>query len=419
MASMRVPSPLAEDWVSVQTYGAAGDGATDDAAALQRALNDARRVWVPAGVYRIGETLRIHSGTRLELAPAAVVVLADGFGRDASCFALTNAEPSSADAEIEIRGGTWDGNNRGNRRRSDSPIEPGAYTGVLLHFDCVSDLTFGDATLRDAESYHLRLGRTRRFLVENLRFTSTNPRPNNDGVHLGGGCEDGVVRRLTGVGDHAPSDDLLAINADDAIERVECQGMIRGPIRRITAYDLAAERCHSFLRLLSTGQPIEDVRVERVRGGCTAAAVNMDGARGCRVPVFDEHDPLHAEGVGCGQCIDLADFKVHAASNDLQPLLDVQQRVERLRIRGFSRDHELEPEAASHKPTLRVAHLPGHRVIVERPALDQNKGNGDPASPRFDETLPVRLAVGESWLLDRGGFGRIEISSTSLNPGNP
>lgn len=46
-------------------YSAAGDGATDDTAALQQAIDASRDVFLPKGIYRISRPLRLRSDTRL------------------------------------------------------------------------------------------------------------------------------------------------------------------------------------------------------------------------------------------------------------------------------------------------------------------------------------------------------------------
>jgi hypothetical protein len=46
-------------------YGASGDGETDDTKAIQRALDETRDVFLPKGIYRISEPLRLPSDSRL------------------------------------------------------------------------------------------------------------------------------------------------------------------------------------------------------------------------------------------------------------------------------------------------------------------------------------------------------------------
>lgn len=77
-------------WKNVRDYGAVGDGVTDDTAALQQAITEGGRVFVPAGVYRITDTLVLQEDTMLlGLHPMSTqIVLADnteaftGFGRE-------------------------------------------------------------------------------------------------------------------------------------------------------------------------------------------------------------------------------------------------------------------------------------------------------------------------------------------------
>jgi hypothetical protein len=57
------PLPPAEEWVNVRTLGVAGDGATDDTAAIQKAIAAHRVLYFPSGRYIISDTLALKSDT--------------------------------------------------------------------------------------------------------------------------------------------------------------------------------------------------------------------------------------------------------------------------------------------------------------------------------------------------------------------
>ena len=389
------------------------DGSGDAAPALQRALDAGGTIRVPPGHYRIGRTLRIGSHTRLLLHPQATLRLADAVGQTLDDFLLTNADHDRGNENIEIRGGIFDGNNRGNPRTPDALIDPGSYTGVMVNFKNVRRLTFADSLLRDSETYHFRATKLERFLVEHLRFHTTNPRPNNDGIHLGGHCCDGMIRHLRGLGPAAPSDDLVALNADDALHRIECQGKTRGPIRNITIHHLEADQCHSFVRILSTDSPIEHIDISHVRGGFTAAAVNMDGGRGCRVKVFDAADPQYADGVGDCRDIRVSDFRVFkAVVGGRDPLLRLQQRVHNLTVSDFQR--QASRDGAPDAPTFAVRHVPGHQLTVEGLSESQVRAMAEASSATVEQDassspLEVHLRQDDVAVLPHGGFDELRI----------
>jgi hypothetical protein len=57
--------PSTEDWVNVHTLGVLGDGATDDTAAIQKAIDTHRVLYFPSGHYIVSDTLTLKADTVL------------------------------------------------------------------------------------------------------------------------------------------------------------------------------------------------------------------------------------------------------------------------------------------------------------------------------------------------------------------
>ncbi|MYM24270.1 gluconolaconase [Duganella sp. FT135W] len=57
--------PATKQWASVRDYGAVGDGVTDDTAAVQRAIDANRTVYLPQGFYMVQDTIRLKPDTVL------------------------------------------------------------------------------------------------------------------------------------------------------------------------------------------------------------------------------------------------------------------------------------------------------------------------------------------------------------------
>ncbi len=363
-----LPNDLPTYGVNVRDYGARGDGASDDAPFIQKALDAGRGlVTVPYGTYRIGRTLRVPAHTHMRVHPRARLFLAEGAGVDQDSFLLTNQREEEAIEDIRIEGGIWDGNNVHNPR---GPDQPGSYTGVLMNFAGVRGLVLRALTLRDPEAYYIRLGQIRDFHIDDIRLEAPHPRPNQDGVHLGGDCADGVIRNVHGIGPGVPYDDLVALNADDANHRAQNLGKQCGPIRRIRVENLTATDCHTFVRLLSVRSPIEDIDIRELRGGCRVAALNLDACRECRVPLFDPDDPQSANGVGEVARILVRDVHVYKAdAAHRKPLVDLRTRVRDFRVENFIRDmaHDANPDAA----TLLLAGIGASSALVAGLTTDQ------------------------------------------------
>ena len=57
--------PPSRDWASVRGFGAKGDGVSDDTAAIQKAIDSRRTVYLPLGIYVVNDTLRLKPDTVL------------------------------------------------------------------------------------------------------------------------------------------------------------------------------------------------------------------------------------------------------------------------------------------------------------------------------------------------------------------
>jgi polygalacturonase len=114
------------EFYNVWHYGARGDGATDDTAAIQIALDAAKnssgtkyqkQVFVPGGTYLITSALKIGTGVTLKLAPNATIKLTV-----AGQVALQNDSAGGgvygANTDITVEGGSWDLNNLASQGRT-------------------------------------------------------------------------------------------------------------------------------------------------------------------------------------------------------------------------------------------------------------------------------------------------------------
>jgi polygalacturonase len=347
-------------FTSVRSTGAVGDGVANDHPAIQRALDQHRQVYIPFGTYLINGTLRIQSGTTLLAHPLARIIHGQNCATRQDDFLLTNAQcwnPTSdskeLDRDITIAGGIWDGNVGGNKRSGDHEY---GYSGVLIHFAHLTNFRMHDVVLRNSNAYYFRIGWAKNFLIQRVEFQMTKPSPNQDGIHLGGHCEDGVVEDIFAHGLSTPNDDMVAINADDAIFRPECNGVPCGPIRRIRVQRIRADDCHSFVRFASFNSEISDIDVRDVEGGCQICAVNIDALRYCRTPMFKDTDPGRENGVGAVNNIQLSDFRVWKTAKNDAALLRLESRMNQFQVDRFER--LMWKDVCPELPTIRVRHVP-------------------------------------------------------------
>ncbi len=356
--------------VNVLDHDVAGDGLTDDAPAIQKLLDgDTQFLYFPAGLYLIGQTLRLPSNTRIKAHRFAHFYFADGAGRDIDSFLLCNADPESGNEHISIQGGIWDGNNINNPRGEEEDRQ--GYTGTLANFRHVHGLSLLDMTLRNSTAYHIRLSGVQDFRVERLRFEDSHHTPNQDGVHVAGCCEDGLIRDIKAVGPACTGDDLIALNADDALDRCETRGKLGGPIRRVRVHGLRADDCHSFVRMASVWSEIEDIEVNDVRGGCRVCLLNADALRFCAGPLFRRDDERYAQGAGLLRNIRLRNIAVYKSGTSDMPLLRLDTRMDSLEVENFER--LFMEDSTPQTPTIQVAYQNTDNIVLEGIGQDESQ----------------------------------------------
>lgn len=325
--------------LSVSAYGVANDGRHDASPGIQAALDSGSPlVHIPYGTYRIDKGLLISSHTRLDVHPEARLIFGDGAGRQSTDFLISNRNPDRGDTEISITGGIWDGNNRNNPRGQEG--DTNAYTGALLNMKRVSGFMLRDMLLKDSTAYFTRLSSVRNFRIEKIRFQITHLLRNQDGIHCAGNCENGHIHDLRAQGTHTTGDDMVALNADDALLRSELLGAEAGPIRNLSISDIRADDCHSFVRLASVWSEISDIDIRGVMGGCRCMALNADAARYCRLPLFDPKDPAYGDGVGRLRNIRFAEAQIHKTSAYDRALFCLETRMDNLQLVNIRRTRE-------------------------------------------------------------------------------
>lgn len=292
--------------------------------AIQAALDSgADVVTVPQGRYLISDTLLIDSNTVLDVHPRAALILADGVSKKGGDgFMIRNRDIVRGNHKITIKGGTWDANCANNPRGEEFAAD--SYGGVAISFMNVSDLCIRDLKVRDSESFAVRLGEVRDFLVDNITLDYATIRLNQDGVHVGGFSENGTIRNIRAVSPSTPNDDMVALNADDDVTRHFNRGMKRGTIRNVTVENLYAADAYTFVRLLSQHAEISNIRIRNIRGGCRYHLLNL-------------HRWRFPAGGGNLRNITVEDVEVAKQSDNDVPLIPVSLTVRGLAMKNIVR----------------------------------------------------------------------------------
>lgn len=357
--------------VSVRDFGARGDNLHDDRAAFQMALDSgAEEVVIPQGIYCISDTLKVHSNTHIRAELGAKIVMKSASRRHQDDFLLTNADVQSGNVNIAITGGIWDGNNRMPENEKPDIFEENGYSGTVLNFVNVKGLTLKHMVVSNSVTYYVRMAWLEDFEIEDISFVSDRAGWNQDGLHFGGNVRHGHVKDIRALSYGQTNDDMIALNADDSMVRVENRGLCRAAIEDITFENIYTEACHCIIRMLSVSAPIRNIRFKNVYGGYRVYAINGDAARYCRTPLFDDAD--HPDGVGCIESIEIENFQCYPVKEkeawwegpggDPSVGLMFESKINNFRISNFRFSQS---EDGKECVALKMRNVPGQRIVAD------------------------------------------------------
>ncbi|MGE9695911.1 right-handed parallel beta-helix repeat-containing protein [Streptomyces sp. CH6] len=153
---------------TVQAYGTVGDGITDDAPAVQEALDAARDAgggWivVPPGRYLLATLpLRIYRNTRLTLLPGAIFLRGQAATMLLNGDANQNFAGYTGHGNIIVEGGLWDA------RGTTAGLTESA---MVLSFGHARNIVVRDLEVRDVAGFHaLELNAIKNGRVEGCSF---------------------------------------------------------------------------------------------------------------------------------------------------------------------------------------------------------------------------------------------------------
>jgi hypothetical protein len=155
-------------------------------------------------------------------------------------------------------------------------------------------LRLENLVVANSVTYFVRMSGLENFEINDISFVSDCYGKNQDGLHFGGRVKNGTVKNIRALSTGQTNDDLIALNADDSIVRVENRDLYRDYIENVTFENLFAENCHTIIRILSIDAPIQNIHIKNVYGGYRCYAINGDAARYCRTPLFTEEEKLQA-----------------------------------------------------------------------------------------------------------------------------
>ncbi len=210
---------------NILDYGAVADSVTNNAAAIQQAIDAASekggQVYVPAGTFLSG-TIRLKSNIDFHLSAGAVLLCScdekeilsfrDLYGPEeevwnGGCFLFAYHAHNitiSGEGTIQGQGYKLFIDDQADGEFHECPLNIAPFRPRTTFLEDVTDLKIKDITIRDAASWSLHMAGCRRVMVHNIKILNNHRGANNDGIDPDC-CKDVVIN------------DCLVETGDDAI----------------------------------------------------------------------------------------------------------------------------------------------------------------------------------------------------------
>jgi len=347
---------LSQNVYYLSAYGAKSDAeigmnsvtfGTDNTVVIQSILDKAMKS--PITVYWDGR----YSVTGLKLFSNTTIIANAGCGailRNHSNHSIfINAHKSfgaTKDSNITIIGGIWNGNYynpqipRGAQSKGDS------ITGLVacMRFHGVDNLIVRDAFLYKPATYALAASNVTHVVYENLVVDiGPNPLINNDGLHIDGNSQYGVIRHCI-LNTH---DDAIGLNADDLYTHwFKWKGKLSkdafyteeaaGPISDILIDDITLNSSLFGIRILSGKSRVDRITIRNLKGYTKGYAIVVDNY---------QHDPAIVSYAGPGNIgtlnIEDVDVSIYPGPEHMpnESCINVTTNVEQLIFKNIKRKY--------------------------------------------------------------------------------
>ncbi len=260
---------------------------TDNTAAIQHVLDKAKDS--PITVYWDGK----YSVTGLKIYSNTTIIANAGCGAilrnhsDKSIF--INARQSfgfEKDSNIVISGGIWNGNYYNPEIPQGAQSKGDSINGLVtcFRFHGVDNLTVRDAVFYKPATYAIAASNVTHVLYENIIVdVGPNPLINNDGLHIDGNSQYGVIRHCI-INTH---DDGIGLNADDLYlhwfnrngkpsKTAFYPETAAGPISDILIEDITFNSSLFGIRILSGKSRVDRITIRNIKGYTKGYAMIID-----------------------------------------------------------------------------------------------------------------------------------------------
>jgi hypothetical protein len=394
-------------------YGAVSDAdvsmnsvtfGTDNTEVIQKILDKAQEN--PITVYWDGK----YSVTGLKVYSNTTIIAHAGCGailrNHADKSILMNARQtfgSKKDSNIVIIGGIWNGNYYNPKIPKGAQSKGNRVDGLnaCFRFYGVDNLIVRDAKLFKPATYALAAANITHVVYENL-LVDVGPDPliNNDGLHIDGNSQYGVIRHCI-INSH---DDGIGLNADDLYlhwykptdgdpsKPSFYSEACAGPISDILIDDITFNSTLFGIRILSGASRVDRITMRNIKGYTQGYAVVVDNY---------QHDPAIVSYAGPGNIgtLNFEDFDVAINRGEIkmpnESCINISTNVEQAIFHNIKRKY-----FACLEPTI---YIRGKNTVIGTMAVDGYYSN--------DTTKNSSIAH----ILVEGKINQLSISNASVS----